>query len=262
MKTLNRIFLVNVGVNASHGNLRSPIFGNYAFEFIPIPERGRRVSSPDCSTLPRYKDLTTDNGMDISQIIPRSYGDLRVHNDPEFGSFTYGDYPCFSPRAANLKRTEKGDFLFFLARLVSHNNGSFGKAGFYLIGYFEIEEILKNVKSRPNKTTLEAFGKNAHVLRGLYNQKYWDGFWVFKGSKRSQRFMHAVPFDKEFCHSVLLDAAGKRLVWPSHRGELQIIGSYTRACRMICQKDSIDIFWRKVVNWDKSISCELDVTTQ
>jgi hypothetical protein len=153
-----------------------------------------------------------------------------------------------------LKKTKKGDFFFFLARLVSHNNGSFGDAGFYLIGYFEIEGILKDVKSRPNKTTLETFGKNAHILRGLYNQKYWDGFWVFKGSKRSRRFRHAVPFDKEFCHSVLLDAAGKRLVWPDNRRELQIIGSYTRACRMIHQKDLIDTFWRRIFGWDKSIS--------
>jgi len=250
---LTRIFLVNVGVNASHGNLRSPIFRDYAFEFIPIPEGGRRVSCPECPTLPRYKDLTTDNGIDILQIIPESYGGLRVHNDPEFSSYTYGDYPCLSPRAANLKKAEKGDFLFFLARLVSHNNGSFGKGGFYLIGYFEIEDILKDVKSKPTETILEAFGRNAHILRGLYSQKYWDGFWVFKGSKRSRRFRHAVPFDKEFCHSVLLDATGRRLVWPSHRGELQIIGSYTRACRMICENDLIDIFWRKIYNWNESI---------
>ena len=127
---MNRIFLINVGVNASHGNLRSPIFRDNAFEFIPIPETGRRVSCPGCSTLPRYKDLLTNNGINILQIIPKSFSDLRVHNDPEFISFTYGDYPNSSPRAANLKKATKGDFIFFLARLVSHNNGSFGKGGF------------------------------------------------------------------------------------------------------------------------------------
>ena len=208
---MNRIFLVNVGVNASHGNLRSPIFEDYSFEFIPIPEAGRRVSCPDCSTLPRYRDLETHNGVGILQIIPKSCFDLRVHNDPEFISCTYGDYPCRSPRAANLKKATKGDFVFFLARLVSHSDGSFGKGGFYLIGYFEIEDILKNVESRPNDSVLRVFGKNAHVLRGLYSPKYWDGFWVFKGSKRSCRFKRASPFDKEFCDSVLLDAQGRKL---------------------------------------------------
>lgn len=241
---------MNVGVNASHGNLRSPIFKDSAFEFVPIPEAGRRVSCPECSTLPRYRDLATNNGVDILQIIPKSCRDLRVHNDPEFISYTYGDYPCISPRAANLKRAANGDFLFFLARLVMHNNGSFGSGGFYLIGYFEIEDILKDVKSKPNDAVLEVFGKNAHVLRGLYSQEYWDGFWVFKGSKRSCRFRCAVPFDKEFCDSVLLDAKGKKLDWPSHRRELQIIGSYTRTCRIIYEKDSIDAFWRRIGKWN------------
>ena len=52
---------------------------------------------------------------------------------------------------------------------MSHSDGSFGKGGFYLIGYFEIEDILKNVESRPNDSVLRVFGKNAHVLRGLYS---------------------------------------------------------------------------------------------
>jgi len=246
---MNRIFLINVGVNASHGNLRSPIFKDYAFEFIPIPEAGRRVSCPECSTLPQYKDLTTHNGFDILQIIPKSYHDLRVHNDPEFVSYTYGDYPSSSPRAANLKKATKGDFLFFLARLVSHDNCSFGKGGFYLIGYFEIESILKDVKSKPSDAFMYTFSRNAHVRRGLYDQKFWDGFWVFKGSKRSRRFRRAIPFDKKFCNSVLLDATGKKLLWPSHRGELQIIGSYTRACRIIFEKQLVDVFWNNVNTW-------------
>jgi hypothetical protein len=187
------------------------------------------------------------------QIIPKSYCDLRVHNDPEFISFTYGDYPGSSPRAINLKRATKGDFLFFLARLVWYYNGSFGKGGFYLIGYFEIEDILKDVISKPDDIIIDAFGRNAHIQRGLYDPKFWDGFWVFKGSKRSRRFRRAIRFDRKFCDSVLLDARGNKLSWPRHRGELQIIGSYTRACRIILEKDLIDVFWRNVEDWNEAI---------
>ena len=226
---------------------------DYAFEFVPIPEAGRRVSCPECITLPRYRDLSTDNGIDILEIIPKSYSDLRVHNDPEFKSYTYGDYPSISPRAANLKKAEKGDFLFFLARLVAHNNGLFGKGGFYLIGYFEIEEILKDVRYQPDNSILRIFGNNAHILRGLYNKEYWDGFWVFKGSKQSRRFRRAIPFDKGFCDSVLLNSKGEKLEWPSHRGELQIIGSYTRACRIIYEKNTIDAFWKKIDKWNNLV---------
>jgi hypothetical protein len=247
---LRQIFLINVGVNASHGNLRSPIFEDCTFEFVPIPEEGRRVSCPECPTLPRYKDLTTSNGIDIIQIIPKSYHDSRVHNDPEFISYTYGDYPTSSPRAANLKKAETGDFLFFLARLVSHNHGSFGKGRFYLIGYFEIENILKEVRRRPDEASLRKFGKNAHVRRALFDERFWDGFWVFKGSEKSQRFKRAIPFDKGFCDSVLLDADGKKLVWPKHRGELQIIGSYTRACRIVSKRQLVAAFWKNVHAWN------------
>lgn len=212
------------------------------------------MSCPRCSTLPRYKDLVTSNGIKILQIIPKSYGDLRVHNDPEFISYTYGDYPSSSPRAFNLKSATAGDFLFFLARLVSYYDGSFGKGGFYLIGYFEIEDILKDVRSKPDDAILDTFGRNAHIQRGLYNPKFWDGFWVFRGSKRSLRFRHAIPFDRKFCDSVLLNARGNRLAWPSHRSEAQIIGSYTRACRIILEKDLIDVFWGSVENWNEAIS--------
>lgn len=243
---MSRIFIINVGANASHGRLRSPIFENNTFEFVPIPETGRRVSCPDCLGLPRYSDLLTFNNLDYYDFIPKSYLELRVHNDPEFDSYTYGDYPTISPRAMNLRKAVKGDFIFFLARLVRYNYGSFGKPGFFLIGCFEVESILKDVVEKPDDKALHFFGKNAHVQRALYSKRFWDGFWVFKGSKKSRRFKHAISFDKKFCDSVLLDSRGNTLVWPSHRSELQIIGSYTRACRVILQKDLVEAFWKRI----------------
>ena len=52
--------MVNVGVNASHGALRSPIFTDGTFEFLPIPE-DRRLWSP---TLPAYPKLAAYNDPD------------------------------------------------------------------------------------------------------------------------------------------------------------------------------------------------------
>ncbi|MDI6807351.1 MAG: hypothetical protein QMD14_06155, partial [Candidatus Aenigmarchaeota archaeon] len=105
-----RIFIINVGVNASHGKLKSPIFEDGSFVFVPIPER----RNPTCTLLPTYRSLFAN----ALEYIPESYYDVRVHSDPEFETFTYGDYPTKKPRAALLKCIEKGDFLFFLARLV------------------------------------------------------------------------------------------------------------------------------------------------
>ena len=238
------IFLINVGVNASHGGLKSPLFEDGSFEFIPIPEAKKGIHSyPDCPLLPRYIDLKSPNQRDLLNFIPKKYWMLRVHNDPEFDTFTYGDYPTLSPRAANLKRANIGDFLFFFARLELWKDGKFtGKAGFYLIGFFEIERILKNVTKRPTHSQLEVFGNNAHIKRGLSDPKYWDGFWVFKGSKKSKLFKRAVPITREFINTVLTNSNKGNLIFPPNRTELQVIGSYTRAARVI-ENGKEPLFW-------------------
>lgn len=240
---MQRFFIINVGVNASHGKLQSPLFEDGRFEVIPVPEARKLTHScPDCPLLPRYCDLKAFGGGDLLDFIPQKYHMLRAHNDPEFNTLTYGDYPTLSPRAANLKKIEIGDFLFFLARLVLWKNGKFtDKAGFYLIGFFEIEEILKNVVERPSSSQLETFGGNAHMKRGVCDSRYWDGFWIFKGSEKSKLFERAIPFTKEFAEGVLTDSRRGRLIFPSNRTELQVIGSYTRASRVIKEKKLI--FW-------------------
>ena len=115
-----RVFIINVGVNASHGGLKSPIFEDGTFEFVPIPELRESKhyhSYPDCPLLPRYRDLPAYSGGTLAKYIPQKYQNWKVHNDPEFKTFTYGDYPTTSPRAANLKKIKVGDYLFFLVRL-------------------------------------------------------------------------------------------------------------------------------------------------
>ena len=255
-----KVFILNVGVNASHGSLRSPIFDDNTFEFIPIPERSiLSHSAPDCPALPRYCDITSHSGRDILNLIPEKYHNWRAHNDPEFDRFTYGDYPTVSPRVANLKKIEIGDYLFFLARLVKWENGKFtSKAGFYLIGFFEIEDILKEVVTNPTNSELVNFSSNVHIKRGLWNPAFWNGFWVFKGSKKSMRFKQAIPFSKEFVEAVLTDSRRGKLLWSPGRTELQIIGSYTRACRII-DGEKIGIFWKLIKkNWARRPKWKID----
>jgi hypothetical protein len=69
---MRKIFIINVGVNASHGRLRSPIFRDETFEFMPIPEDGKGFHNyPDCPLLPRYRDLKPFNkGVNLLRIIP------------------------------------------------------------------------------------------------------------------------------------------------------------------------------------------------
>lgn len=242
---MNKIFLINVGVNAAHGKLRSPILEDGTFKFVPIPEEGRWHSFPHSEELMCYRDLAPLNvESNLMKVIPKEYYGRNVHNDPEFDTFTYGDYPTRSPRAANLKRIKSGDYLFFLARLVRWLNGRLtSEAGFYIIAYFEIDKVYSNLNSRPNDKILEEIIHNAHVQRALVDPSYWNSFWVFKGSENSRRLKYAIPFSREFAERVLEVKNGCGFRWNQGRTDLQVIGSHTRACRIIESLERTKEFW-------------------
>ncbi len=226
-----RIFLANVGANASH-RFASPIFPDGTFEFIPIPE------TPDLRGVHavRYKDLRSfyDPGERLAKYVPKRYWNVATHSDPEFETYTYGDNCETTPRAASLKRLERGDYLFFIVRLERWvDAGPTHEYGFYLIGYLEIEDSLPNVRARPQPPVLAKVAGNAHVRRGLTDARHWDGFWIFRGSGRSQRFRRAVPVTRELVDGVFTAADGSPWRWDGNRSELQVIGSYTRSCRCV-----------------------------
>jgi len=242
LELATRIYLANVGVNASH-RFSSPIFKDGTFEFIPIPE-DPDLSGPD---VVRYSDLRSYNSpnRDLTEHIPERLWDHPCHNDPEFVTFTYGDTCETTPRAASLRGMESGDVLFFLARLERWlGGGRSGGYGFYLVGFLEIDEVLRDVKFRPELPVLRRFGANAHIRAGL-----WDRFWVFKGSSRSRRFRVAVPVDREIAQRVFTSADGSPWRWGAGRTDLQVIGSYTRSCRCVMdptlpgQSERADALW-------------------
>ena len=184
----------------------------------------------------RYRDLRSHNnpGLQLTDQIPQRLWDKATHHDPEFETLTYGDNCETSPRAAALKQLEPDDFLFFLARLARQTDGKSTRShGFYLIGYFEIDEVLREVCARPDSDTLSRFGLNAHVRRGLSDTDLWDRFWVFRGSHRSRRFDKAVPITRAIAVKVFTSADGSPWRWENGRTELQVIGSYTRSCRCV-----------------------------
>lgn len=226
--------MVNVGVNASHGALRSPVFPDGTFEFLPIPE-DRRLWSP---TLPAYPKLGAYNDPDktLADYAPVSRWNDRLHDDPEFRTFTYGDDPRRTGRGAGLKPCGPGDYLFFLARLVGHDgeNRFVGPPGFYLIGFFRVSDVLRDVETYPTGRDFMVFGANAHIRRAAYHARALDRFWVWKGDpEASLRLPIAVPLDRELAESTLLDARGRPWAWKSNRSELQTIGSYTRSGRLV-----------------------------
>ncbi len=226
-----RIYLANVGANASHG-FASPLFHDGTFEFLSIPE-DRDLTGPQ---VVRYRDLRSHNlpEMGVLDFVPQRLWNWPAHNDPEFDTYTYGDNCETSPRASSLRRMDPGDLLFFLARLVAWMDGGPTKRyGFYLVGVLEVAEVLRDVRSRPSRAALDRFGANAHLRRGLTDARLWDRFWVFGGSSRSRRFHRAVPVTRDLADRVFTSADGLPWRWDGLRTELQVIGSYTRSCRCI-----------------------------
>ena len=245
-----RIFLANVGANASH-RFASPIFKDGTFEFLPIPETPN-IPLPHSV---RYRDLRSHYrpSEDLLRYIPKRLWGTATHNDPEFETFTYGDNCETTPRGASLKGLQPSDFLFFIARMEDwKTDAPCGRYGFFLVGFLEISEtdgVLRDVQSEPNISALRSFQRNAHVRRGLSDPKYWDRFWAFQGSERSRRFPYAVPVTPELCQKVFRAAGGSPWRWGGNRTELQVIGSYTRSCRCVIDPSTSDGSVRAKVFW-------------
>ena len=197
-----RIFLANVGVNtsdASRRGLKSPIFPDDTFEFIPIKES---QDIAKYSKFPTYRTVKswTGRAKNIAGFLPEHIQNYAVHNDPEFETFTYGD--VFSPRASNLSKIVRGDQLWFLARLWDHDGKKWtGNSSFYLIGYFEVDQnivIPSGTHAREIATNIIfRIKNNAHYQR-LSIAKDLSRFRVIIGNKKgSHRFNKAIKVTPE-----------------------------------------------------------------
>ena len=196
-----KLYVANVGVNiasARSRGLKSPVFPDGSFEFVPIKES----SAYAADGIPTYNDIPTVNERadSLADYVPAKVASYAVHNDPEFVTFTYGD--VMSSRASNLKHVKPGDELLFLARLWDYKGGRWsGTSDFYLIGRLTVE---RNVFFAEDNTgddippgLKERIHNNAHYKRfaiaGVQNQ-----FRVIIGDReRSCRFLRGLRVTPE-----------------------------------------------------------------
>jgi hypothetical protein len=188
---VTRIFLANVGVNSADAQdgLRSPIFGDGTFEFVPIRETAPLAPTARAAT---YASLHAWSGRSayLDAYVPKRWHATSVHADPEFDTFTYGD-DATNGRAANLRDVRPGDELWFLSRLWAYDDARHEwtdrHGRFYLVGYLAADSntvIDPAVSLDPELATRLA--RNAHLL--------WasgSGSWPFRviaGTSASRRF--------------------------------------------------------------------------
>lgn len=173
--------ILHIGANRSDGVL-GPIFGDGRFRYIPIPEAR---PGPGSWT---YRELG------LEEWVPDTWE--YAHFDPEFRTYTWGDYPIIRTHWA--RQLDKGDYYFFLESLKfngkksSENSDIDPDWAYYVVGYFVVKDQPQTVSYPITKRILKEFGNNAHIRRQSPGRRH--DFLLFTGTNKSCILEHALRF--------------------------------------------------------------------
>lgn len=162
------------------------------------------------------------------------------HDDPEFETFTYGDYP-WKPAKANLARMGVGDWIFFNETLVVA-----GAKLRYLIACFRIaQRVSYEELARAGLLEDPRYARNAHVRRNALLPESDTRFAIWRGGTGSRLLAHPVLMDRGFFEELgLLGQDGRPWDWAQRASsgrpftELQLIGFHTRATRRLDERQT------------------------
>ena len=195
-----QIALLRVGIDSGVAGIQGPLFKDFRFEYLPIPDRFRQ-KGVDSRT---YGNTAGRLGIRFVNYFPehlrQKYCQTPIHYDPEFETFTYGDP---TPPKRRLRRLQAGDLLVFYAGLQGW--GWRREPSLYIIGYFEVE--LAGIASQFSRRQLTRyFAKNFHVRHQPVFEDQKDCLILVKGGKGSRLL------EKAFLISCLSkDCAGRPL---------------------------------------------------
>ena len=152
-----KALLLRVGIDKGCGGALAPIFADGSFEYIPIPERR------DSSETRTYGNTVGEHAQPLfTYDLPKKLENAKMHVDPEFETFTYGDP---SIKRTYLLKLEPGDLLVFYAGLQPRDYD--GENALYIIGYFTIQKIidLRRLSEDEREYIRKLYPNNAHVKR-------------------------------------------------------------------------------------------------
>jgi hypothetical protein len=153
-----KAMLLRVGIDKSSDGVLAPIFRDGSFEYIPLSESDEKSGEKRT-----YHDIRGIQGKTLSSYLPQIVADRKVHLDPEFITFTYGDV---GRKAGYLLKLEPGDLLVFYAGLTPQQESEHPEA-LYIIAYFTVREILDFKKYSPDEIQdiRKQYPENSHPLR-------------------------------------------------------------------------------------------------
>lgn len=194
-----KLFVVNVGVNksdASKRKMKSPIFSDKTFEFIPIKESKKDVKYCDDYSLYNSIKCFNNTKNTLAKYLSDELHIYNAHNDPDFVNLTYGD--VYSSRAGNLRKVSNDDIILFLARLYDFDSARekfLNTSSLYFISYFDVD---KNLEFDKNSIV----PVNKRIRQNVHYKKLKKGkgekFRVITGKKsNSYRFKKAIQITEE-----------------------------------------------------------------
>jgi len=133
-----------------------------------------------------------------------------VHYDPEFKTFSWGDYP--NKRTYYARQLQPGDCYFFISSLKYHPGSvkresdiSSGWA-YYITGLFVAAQLPEEVSYPISQRNRSRFGNNAHIRR--LETADLGPFLVFTGDQKGSRLLkRAIPIsNKKVPNSIANDA--------------------------------------------------------
>ena len=111
-----KALLLRVGIDKGSDGILGPIFSDGSFEYIPIPETD--LNSHETRT---YDNTKGRFGKYLSFYLPKKGKNKKIHFDPEFQTFTYGD---IKTKAKYLSKLKKDDIIVFYAGLTPFNTNN------------------------------------------------------------------------------------------------------------------------------------------
>jgi len=170
--------LLRVAIDTRNQGL-GPILRNNSFEYIPISEDEESIETR------RYSNTKGKCGKFYSDFVKKGYENEKIHFDPEFKTYTYGDFL----KKGVLKYLEKGDYLIFYVGLKSYD--SVRQKKLCIIGYFVVDKIFR-YENLQNKKIIDLLKNNAHIKRFLKQRYMPKDVIIIKGSKKSKLLEKAI----------------------------------------------------------------------
>jgi len=171
--------LLRVGIDKGTDGCLAPIFEDLSFEYIPLSETDAKTKEKK-----NYNDVIGLEGQPLASYLPEKVKSRKMHFDPEFETFTYGDK---GSKAKWLRKLNPYDLLVFYAGLTPYDN-NINPEALYIIGYFTVKKVidfdLLSVNEK-EKYCLEYYN-NAHIKR--YNDL--DDLVIVKGFENKSKLLN------------------------------------------------------------------------